>query len=188
MTDRRVLLTVSRLAANKGHARVIDVLPTLRARFPDLVYLVVGEGGERAALEERAAARGVADEVRFAGLVDDVRAYFAACDVFVMPSGRLADGKAGEGFGIAYVEAGASGVPAVASASGGGAEVVIDGETGCVVDPADPRALERAIADLLADPARARRLGDAARHHCLRFDWERGTDALEAALREAARP
>jgi len=189
VAERRVLLTVSRLAANKGHARVIDVLPALRARFPDLVYLVVGEGGERAALEERAAARGVADAVRFAGLVDDVRAYYAACDVFAMPSGRLearGDGKAGEGFGIAYVEAGACGVPVVASASGGGAEVVIDRETGCVVDPADPRALERAIADLLADPARARRLGEAARRHCLRFDWERGTDALETVLREAA--
>jgi len=189
LVGRRVLLTVSRLAANKGHARVIDVLPALRARFPDLVYLVVGQGGERAALEAQAVARGVADAVRFAGLVDDVRAYYAACDVFAMPSGRAGAGeaKAGEGFGISYVEAGACGVPVVASASGGGAEVVIDGETGCVVDPADPRALERAIADLLADPARARRLGEAARRQCLRFDWERGTDALEAVLRGAAR-
>ena len=94
MADRRVLLTVSRLAANKGHARVIDALPALRARFPDLVYLVVGQGGERAALEARAAARGVADAVRFEGLVDDVRAYYAACDVFAMPSGRAARGEA----------------------------------------------------------------------------------------------
>jgi phosphatidylinositol alpha-1,6-mannosyltransferase len=189
VADRRVLLTVSRLAANKGHARVIDVLPALRARFPDLVYLVVGHGGERAALEAFAAARGVADAVRFEGPVGDPRAYYAACDVFAMPSGRLSagsDGKAGEGFGIAYLEAGACGVPVVASASGGGAEVVIDGETGCVVDPGDARALERAIAGLLADPARARRLGEAARRHCQRFDWECGTNALEAVLREAA--
>jgi glycosyltransferase involved in cell wall biosynthesis len=46
--------------------------------------------------------------------------------------------------------------------------------------------LERAIAGLLEDPARARRLGEAARRHCLRFDWERGTDALESVLSEAA--
>jgi phosphatidylinositol alpha-1,6-mannosyltransferase len=189
VAGRRVLLTVSRLAANKGHARVIDVLPALRARFPDLVYLVVGQGGERGALEALAAQRGVADAVRFEGVVDDTRAYYAACDVFAMPSGRLGaagDGKAGEGFGISYVEAGACGVPVVASASGGGAEVVVDGETGCVVDPGDARALEGAIASLLEDPARARRLGEAARRRCLRFDWERGADALEAVLREAS--
>jgi phosphatidyl-myo-inositol dimannoside synthase len=188
VAGRRVLLTVSRLAANKGHARVIDALPALRGRFPDLVYLVVGQGGERERLEAHAAARGVADAVRFDGLVDDTRAYYAACDVFAMPSGRVDAGgaKAGEGFGISYVEAGACGVPVVASSSGGGAEVVIDGETGCVVDPRDPAALERAIAGLLDDPARAQRLGEAARRHCLRFDWERGTDALEAVLCEAA--
>jgi phosphatidylinositol alpha-1,6-mannosyltransferase len=188
VADRRVLLTVSRLAASKGHARVIERLPALRARFPDLVYLVVGDGAERASLASLAAERGVAEAVRFAGLVDDVRTYYAAADVYAMPSGRASDaGKAGEGFGISYVEAGASGVPVVASASGGGAEVVIDGETGCVVDPGDAGALERAIAGLLADPARARRLGENARRHCLRFDWERGTDALEAVLRDAAR-
>jgi phosphatidylinositol alpha-1,6-mannosyltransferase len=186
VADRRVLLTVSRLAANKGHARVIEVLPALRARFPDLVYLVVGEGGERASLAALASSRGVADAVRFEGHVSDVRAYYAACDVFAMPSGRPGGGKAGEGFGIAYAEAGACGVPVVASASGGGAEVVIDGETGFVVDPDDPRALERAIAGLLEDPARARQIGEAARRHCQRFDWERGADALEAVLRETA--
>ncbi|TMA26842.1 MAG: glycosyltransferase family 4 protein [Deltaproteobacteria bacterium] len=189
VADRRVLLTVSRLAANKGHARVIEVLPALRKRFPDLVYLVVGHGGRRAMLEQLAAAAGVADAVRFEGLVDDARAYYAAADVFAMPSGRLpaaGEAKAGEGFGISYLEAGAFGLPAVASASGGGAEVVIDGETGCVIDPGDPRAIEDAIAGLFEDPERARRLGEAARRQCQRFDWERGADALEAVLREAA--
>jgi phosphatidylinositol alpha-1,6-mannosyltransferase len=148
--------------------------------------VIVGEGGERERLRARAAELGVADIVRFTGLVADTRPYFAACDIFVMPSGRPATAKGGEGFGIAYVEAGAAGAPVIASSSGGGAEVVIDGETGCVVDPVDPRALERAIAGLLADPAYAKRLGEAARRHCQRFDWERGTDALETLLREAA--
>jgi len=186
LADSRVVLTVSRLASNKGHARVIEALPSLRARFPDLVYVVVGEGAERPALEKLAAARGVAAAVRFEGLVDDVRAWYAASDVFAMVSGRAGAQKAGEGFGIAYAEAGAAGVPVVASASGGGSEVVVDGETGRLVEPGDARALEVALAELLADPEAARRLGEAARRHCARFDWERGADVLEGVLARAA--
>ncbi len=187
LEGRRVLLTVSRLASNKGHARVLDVLPELRARFSDLVYVVVGEGGERAALEQRAAELGVADAVHFAGRVADARAWYAAADVFAMPSGRAGAGKAGEGFGISYVEAGACGLPVVASASGGANDVVIDGETGRLVDPGDAAALESAIAGWLADPEAARRMGEAARRHCARFDWERGADAMEASLHAAAK-
>jgi len=186
LEGRCVLLTVSRLAANKRHALVIDALPALRRRFPDLVYLIVGQGALDGALRARAAAAGVADIVRFAGAVADTRPYYAASDVFVMPSGRPSAGKAGEGFGISYVEAGACGLPVVASCSGGGAEIVVEGETGRVIDPEDPGALQEAIASLLADPAGARRLGEAARRSCERFDWERGVDRLVTTLREAA--
>ena len=182
-----VLLTVSRIAANKGHARVIEALPTLREAFPDLVYLVVGQGGERPALEARAAALGVSRAVRFEGLVPDSRDYHSAADCYVMPSGRAAPGKAGEGFGISYVEAGSCGVPVVASTSGGGAEIVDDGRTGRVVNPEDPQALIEAIRSVLADPARAAAMGAAARERCLAFDWERGTDALEEVLGRAVR-
>jgi phosphatidylinositol alpha-1,6-mannosyltransferase len=186
LTGRRVLLTVSRLASNKGHARVIEALPALRARFPDLVYAVVGEGAERPALEKRAAERGVADAVRFEGRVADPRDHYAAADVFVMASGRAGAQKAGEGFGIVYAEAGACGLPVVASASGGGSDVVVDGETGRLVDPGAMGALEEALTGLLADPDTARRLGEAARRHCARFDWERGVEVLERVLARAA--
>jgi phosphatidylinositol alpha-1,6-mannosyltransferase len=186
LEGRQVLLTVSRLAANKQHALVIETLPALRRRFPNLAYLIVGEGSEREALATLARELGVADLVRFTGLVEDTRAYYAASDVFVMPSGRRPGRKAGEGFGIAYVEAGACGLPAVASSSGGGAEIVVDGETGRVIDPDDANALEQALAGLLADPARAKRLGEAARRRCERFDWEHGIDDLVVALRAAA--
>jgi phosphatidylinositol alpha-1,6-mannosyltransferase len=186
LTGRRVLLTVSRLASNKGHARVIEALPALRARFPDLVYAVVGEGAERQALEKFAAECGVAGAVRFEGRVADARDHYAAADVFVMASGRTGAQKAGEGFGIVYAEAGACGLPVVASASGGGSDVVIDGETGRLVDPCAVGALEEALAGLLADPDAARRLGEAARRHCAGFDWERGVEVLEGVLARAA--
>jgi phosphatidylinositol alpha-1,6-mannosyltransferase len=183
-----VLLTVSRLAPNKGHLRVLDALPALRERFPSLVWLVVGGGGMREKIERRAAELGLGDVVRLAGRVPDVRPFYHACDVFVMPSTpHGSGGKAGEGFGMAYVEAGACGKPAVASASGGGREIVSDGETGWVVDPDDSAALEAALAALLSDPARARTFGERARERVLRFDWEHGAAALERVLQDAAR-
>lgn len=183
----RVLLTVSRLAPNKGHLRVLEVLPSLRRRFPDLVYVIVGDGGMRGSIERRTAELGLEGAVVLTGRVPDVRPLYHACDVFVMASMPHGDGgKAGEGFGMAYVEAGACGKPAVASASGGGGEIVVDGETGCVVDPGDAPALEAALASLLADPERARRLGESARERVLRFDWEHAVAALERVLRVAA--
>lgn len=188
LEDATLLLTVSRLAPNKGHLRVLDALPALRRRFPSLVYVIVGEGGMRGALERRCAELGLGSAVRFTGRVADVRPLYHACDVYVMASTPHGDGgKAGEGFGIAYVEAGACGKPAVASASGGGGEIVVDRETGRVVDPEDAPALAEALAWLLEDPARARRLGERARERVLRFDWSFGVAALERVLHAAAR-
>lgn len=182
-----VLLTVSRLAPNKGHLQVLEALATLRRRFPALVYVIAGEGGMRGALERRAAELGLAGAVRFTGRVPDVRPLYHACDVFVMASTpHGSGGKAGEGFGMAYVEAGACGKPAVASTSGGGGEIVVDGETGRVVDPEDALALAAALAELLEAPERARAFGERARARVLRFDWSHSAVALERVLRAAA--
>ena len=74
----------------------------------------------------------------------------------------------------------------IASRSGGGAEIVVDGETGRVIDPDEPHALEQAIAGLLADPVAAQRMGEAARRRCVSFDWEHGVEALDAVLRDGA--
>jgi phosphatidylinositol alpha-1,6-mannosyltransferase len=185
--DREIVLTVSRLALNKGHARVIDALTKLRDAHPRILYAIVGDGEQRERLERRAAERGVVDLVHFAGCVADVRPWYAACDVFVMASVPTGGGlKAGEGFGIAYAEAGACGKPAVASSSGGAGEVVRPDETGLVVDPDDDAGLVAALHGLLAEPERARRMGERARDWVGRFDWDRAALAVERLLGEAA--
>jgi phosphatidylinositol alpha-1,6-mannosyltransferase len=184
--DREIVLTVSRLAPNKGHTRVIDALTKLRDAHPRILYAIVGDGDQRERLERHAAERGVADLVHFAGCVDDAHPWYAACDVFVMasiPTGRGL--KAGEGFGIAYAEAGACGKPAVASSSGGAGEVVLHGETGLVVDPEDDAGLVAALHGLLAEPDRARRMGERARNWVGRFDWDHAAATLERLLGEA---
>jgi phosphatidyl-myo-inositol dimannoside synthase len=91
--------------------------------------------------------------------------------VLAMPSRLPAGGFAGEGFGIAYLEAGAYGKPVVAGNVGGALDAVLDGETGLLVDPLDPLAVADAIVALLRDDALAERLGAAGRRRAEQNTW-----------------
>jgi phosphatidyl-myo-inositol dimannoside synthase len=143
LRGRRVLLTVSRLAASeryKGHDRVISVLPRVLERNPDVAYLVVGDGDDRQRLEEMARKAGVGHAMRFAGHVphQELPDYFRLADVFVMPS-------TGEGFGIVFLEAAASGIPLVGGNRDGSVDALADGNIGTLVDPYQHGDLVEAI-------------------------------------------
>ena len=148
----------------KGHAVVIEALPTLVRLFPELVYLVVGRGPERQALEERARARDVATHVRFAGAVPshELAAHYDLATLFVQLS-RATGGYDGlEGFGLSFLEAASHGLPCIAGKSGGVPEAVEDGQSGLLIPPEDPEAFVRAAAGLLADPDERSRMSRAA--------------------------
>ncbi|MCS3700206.1 glycosyltransferase involved in cell wall biosynthesis [Salinibacter ruber] len=140
---RTILLTLSRLSAGeqyKGHDEVLEVLPALAEEVPDLAYLICGDGDDRPRLEAKAKRLGVEDRTVFAGYVpeEEKADHYRLADAFVMP-GR------GEGFGIAYLEALACGVPVVASSADASQEAVLDGELGTVVDPSDPGDIKSGI-------------------------------------------
>lgn len=184
--DRPIMLTVSRLAANKGHSQVLALMPELLTKHPELLYVIVGKGGERSALEQQVEQLGLSGHVQFTGLIRDTRPYYQACDVFVMvstPQNKRAN--AGEGFGISYVEAGSCGKPVIASSSGGGKEIVEDGETGYVVPPHEPQTLSQRLHTLLSKPELCQRFGQAARERVKIFDWNQGVVTLEQALSKA---
>jgi phosphatidylinositol alpha-1,6-mannosyltransferase len=147
LEGKRVLLTVGRLDAReryKGHDRVIAAIPDLVKRGLDVIYAIVGEGDDCGRLKALARERGVADRVRFVGAVDRntlVDAYRAA-DLFVMPS-------TGEGFGIAFLEAMASGTRALGLSVAGARDALVDGELGTAVAEDE---LTTAIVELLAAP------------------------------------
>ena len=103
--------------------------------------------------------------MRFLGAVSDAErdTWLRRADLLAMPSRLPGAGRAGEGFGIVYLEAGAYGKPVVAGNVGGALDAVRDGETGLLVDPADAHAVAEAIARLLLDPDLARRLGAGGR-------------------------
>ncbi len=135
LQDKLVLLTVGRMDARegyKGHDRVIAALPQLLAAGHDIVYVVVGDGDDRARLQNIAAERAVAERVRFVGMLgpDALIDAYRMADLFVMPSN-------GEGFGIAFLEAMACGTPALGLAAGGAVDALAEGELGTMASEAD---------------------------------------------------
>ena len=175
-----VLLSVSRLVPMKGHDVVIDALRELLPRFPELVYLVVGQGPERAALEMRARERGVESRVRFAGAVpaDELAAHYALATLFVQLSRATGEYDGLEGFGLTFLEAASFGVASIAGRSGGVPEAIADGESGLLVPPEDAAAFVAAAARLLSDPRELRRLAEGARHWAASHPWEASVRCL----------
>lgn len=138
--------------------RWLEAAVELRQRVPECHFVLVGDGPERPALEAHAAARSLGSALHFAGLREDVRAALSAFDV-LMISSRF------EGLPLVLLEAMAASTPVVATAVGGVPEVVIDGETGLLLEDADAAALAGAVAGLLTDPERRHRLARAAAAH-----------------------
>jgi phosphatidylinositol alpha-1,6-mannosyltransferase len=165
-----VVLSVGRLVRRKGFERVIAQLNALSTAGVDAYYLICGRGPLLAELRAQAAALGVAERVVFAGYVGDadLASYYAAADLFALPTYYAAESRSIEGFGIVYLEAAYFGVPVLASRIGGVEDAVIDGETGILVDPDDDEALGCALVALCTDAELRRRLGENGRRRATR--------------------
>lgn len=175
------VLCLGRLAPEKGFDVAVEALPAILARWPRLRVTFAGDGAERAALEARVRALGLAGAVEFAGWVapDAVPALITSATLLLMPSRA-------EGLPLVGLQAAALGRPVVATAAGGLAEIVLDGETGLVVEPT-PAAIAGAVDALLDRPEEARRLGLAAWRRAREvFGHERCVDAFDALYRRLA--
>jgi glycosyltransferase involved in cell wall biosynthesis len=150
-----VLTCVASLTPQKGHRYLVDAMRGVTAEREDALLLLAGDGSLRGELEAQVQGAGLAGAVRFLGTRSDIPQLLAATDVFVLPS-------LWEGLPVALAEAGAAGLPAVATAVDGSPEVVADGETGLLIAPHDEAALTEAMLELLRDPDRAAAL-DARR-------------------------
>ena len=166
------ILTVGRLVERKGVVHLVDALALLPPAI-DARLVVVGDGPEAARIRARAEERGAADRVELRGRQPDdaLRAAYASADVFVLPAIVDARGDT-EGLGVVLLEAMNFGLPVIGSAAGGIVDIVIDGETGLLVPPADARSLARAIERLARDRELSSRLGEAGRRFVReRFSW-----------------
>ncbi len=167
---KKIILTVARLVEHKGQDKVIAALSRVRKEYAEVVYLVVGSGPFEHRLKAMAAQNGLSDIVFFEGEVkeDALVSYYQSCDIFIMASRQIKDTGAVEGFGITFLEAGICSKPVIAGNSGGVPDVVIDGETGILVDADSSPDIAAALIRLLSDPGLAQSLGAGARRRILK--------------------
>lgn len=173
--ERPVVACVSRLVARKGQDQIIKAMPAVRRHVPNATALIVGGGPMRKRLEASVRALGMEDAVVFTGEVPEheLPAHYAAGDVFAMPCRSRYAGLEVEGLGLVYLEAQACARPAITGDSGGAPEAVIPDETGLVVPGNAVGPLAQAVARLLAEPERARAMGQAGRRFVEReHRWE----------------
>ena len=176
-----VVGTVGNLKPQKGPLDLIAAAATVLAHDPRFRFMVIGDGPLRGQVEERVRTLGIGDRVRLLGWRDDVGDLLQAMDVFLLTS-RF------EGLPRSVLQAMAAGVPVVATAVDGTPEVVLDGETGLLVPPAEPEAAAHAVLRVGTDAALADRLREAAsRLMTAEFDLDRMVRDLEAEYIDLAR-
>jgi glycosyltransferase involved in cell wall biosynthesis len=175
-----VIGCIGRFDRVKRTELLVDALGRLRTRWPRLVLVLVGDGGEQPRIRELVRAAGLSEQVIFTGFLENPQRIHAALDLYVAASRK-------EGLPLSVLEAMAAGLAVVATDVPGHRDVVVPGETGLLVVPDDPAALAAAVAALLTDPARRKSLGQAGRERVRqKFGIRAMVDATAAAYRRAA--
>jgi len=141
-----------RLVFHKGLDLFIRAAARLAQRYTDVLFFIAGEGPERAKLESLCEILGMRERIFFLGHVSQMPAYLSCLDLFVQPSRS-------EGLSLSLLEAGATGLPLIASAVGGIPEIIRHGETGLLVPAEDVIALEKAMSWLISQPRNREKLG-----------------------------
>jgi phosphatidylinositol alpha-1,6-mannosyltransferase len=182
-------VAVGRFVIQKGFDTLLDSWSRVLAGWPPEVQppelVLVGDGPQRDRLRRQVAALGLGPRVRMTGPLPRaaVVTELQRARVFALPVRSRLRGLNAEGLGLAAVEAAACGLPVVVGRSGGAPETVLDGVTGAVVTPDDPRRLADALRPLLLDASLAAAMGAAGRRHVMaRFGAEQARRTLRLAL------
>ncbi|MBI2612511.1 glycosyltransferase [Candidatus Kaiserbacteria bacterium] len=157
----RVVLTVSRLVSDKGHTHLIDAAKSVVAKFPDVIFLMVGWGPLKESLLTQAGELGIERNILLPGRLD-IQDVLPLADVYVDPS-------VSTDLPVAIMEAMREGKAIVATAVGDVPVFIENGKTGLCVSPRDPRALSSAIEKLLSDRALTSRFGEAAKTRVAKY-------------------
>ena len=175
LAGKKILLTVGRLVERKGvDYFVAQILTKIFPHRDDVVYLVIGEGKHRTAIEKTIANLKLEEKVFLLGRVDDaaLHAAYQMAHVFVMPNVPVTGDM--EGFGLVALEATLAGLPVVASKLEGICEAISHGKNGILIDHPNPEAFARAILDFLHDETKRRDFGGRSRDFTVqKYSWEK---------------
>jgi glycogen(starch) synthase len=174
--DEPRFLYLGRLVPEKGVDLAIEAFARVYRQFPRARLVIAGRGNQEHALQQQAQQLGIAAAVDFLGWVTpyEVPALINQATIMLVPSRD-------EPFCLSALQGGQMARPMIATRVGGLPEVIVDGQTGLLVEPESPAAIVEAMTTLLTEPERAKRLGSAARTHVQqRFDWSTFVDAYEA--------
>jgi glycosyltransferase involved in cell wall biosynthesis len=173
-------VTVGSVTYRKGQINVIKALPVLIESFPDIHYHIIGLEAEKQQLLVLARELGVESRITFHGALsnDELKLYLQVADIFVMLSNHDPSGDF-EGFGIAVLEANHMGLPAIGSEDSGLRDAIHAGYSGRLINPKNPRELQLAIQDILANHTQYK---IQAREHATHFVWERVIQKYIAVL------
>ncbi len=179
--DRKKVLFLGRLAANKGIDYLVHAIPLVLKEVPDAKFVICGEGEEKPHVEAYIDQVGVRGRIEFRGKVnlDEMVELYSTCAMFVFPSiNRL------EAFGIVQLESMACYTPVIASNIPGVNNVMDEGKNGLLVEPRDPKALAEAIVKILKDPELAKSMGAHGRRLVEeKYNWKAIGDKIEAVYR-----
>ncbi len=189
LIGRPVIVCVSRMVARKGQDMLVRALPRIREHVPGAALLLVCDGPRRRAVERGARRPAVREHEVFAGRRPwiETPAYYAAGDVFCMPTRTRLGGLEPEALGICYLEAAATGLPVIAGDSGGAPDAVLQGQNGFVVNGRDAEQIARRCIELLTHQELAQRFGQRGRAWVAeRWRWDDLAVRLQRLLAGAA--
>lgn len=173
-----VIGTVGRLDPIKSYDTFLYCAKEVISEFPDLRFLLVGDGPMRKNLEELSTKLGLQEKVTFIGERLDIPELLNIMDIFVLPS-------LSEGLSNTILEAMASGLPIITTRVGGNPEIIIDGETGFLVPPTDYQSLSKVLIQLLKAPSLAKKIGLAGQERAKRhFSLSKMVSSYEALYKE----
>ena len=176
----KVVGLVARLHPDKGQDIILDIAKDIREKIGEVYFLFIGSGEYGEKLKERVRKEGLENCVIFTGGVKDIRRYYSLMDISVLPS-RI------EGFSNVILESFASGIPVIATRTGGNPEVIEDGKNGFLIDYGDKEELKEKIIKLLQDDDLRRKMGERGRKEVKKFSLERMVEETEKLYEDSLR-